>query len=463
MARFTIYSPDGDVALYTGTPTFNGSYMNPGSLTFRQIASPTPIDFEIGCYVDYSVLSENDVELRTGFRYYLYSLPQMSKTATQGRVGDSFVYDSVTLYDSSKLLDLIPFRDIVFDDNSEHYSTQESFSTYEAVDGIALRLQSCVEDLYPNDVWLFRLATTDMGAPSSIVELMTETREFSASSLTVLGALNHIYEVWPEVGWVYTYEQINGDWTNVITIGGVGTVGRTDDYLYGKGNGLLSIKRNISNENAIVNRLYPFGNTTNLPPRWYNNQDIHLADSADIRHLMLPISSWGTDSSDSLPSPLLAYIEDSDSIAKNGLRPGYVYFDGNNNLDDIYPTIKGLTTTNLRSYYAAGGAVDYPPTSDADGLPLDELIAVLPDSQSGSSEFDNGLSGDDGYVSLYKSSEGQTYAGVDTSVETTGGSYTSSSATDSVSSLSVSSAVDDATLFVSVDSIIGVALSSTAY
>ena len=68
-------------------------------------------------------------------------------------------------------------------------------------------------------------------------------------------------------------------------------------------------------------------------PRWYNSQDIKDAESVDIQNLMLPVEpimemdwdGWGE--TDGERDAAKAYVEDSASIAKNGLRPATVYFD----------------------------------------------------------------------------------------------------------------------------------------
>ena len=58
MARFDIIHNNAPIA--NGAPTFTGTYMKAGVLTFREIASPNPISWRIGSCVDYP---------RTGLRY----------------------------------------------------------------------------------------------------------------------------------------------------------------------------------------------------------------------------------------------------------------------------------------------------------------------------------------------------------------------------------------------------------
>ena len=113
MARFTIYSPTG-TALYTGTPTFTGQYMKPGFLEFREVALALFVELVPGCYVDYT---------RTGRRYKIYTAPQLKKQARPSSYGGAFVYQSVQLYDASKMLEYCPFRDLVTGDSRIHFST----------------------------------------------------------------------------------------------------------------------------------------------------------------------------------------------------------------------------------------------------------------------------------------------------------------------------------------------------
>ena len=138
MARFTIYSPTG-TALYTGTPTFTGQYMKPGFLEFREVALALFVELVPGCYVDYT---------RTGHRYRIYTVPQLKKQARTNSYGAAFVYQSVQLYDASKMLEYCPFRDLVLGDNRIHFSTQPSISTFEGCDGLARRFEACLQDQY---------------------------------------------------------------------------------------------------------------------------------------------------------------------------------------------------------------------------------------------------------------------------------------------------------------------------
>ena len=108
--------------------------MKPGMLEFREVASPTTIDWVVGDYVVYS---------RMGNRVYrLYSVPQLKKQARSTEYGGAFIYQNVQFFDDSKQLEICPFRDLVQGDNRIHFSTQPSISTFEGVDGLARRFQA---------------------------------------------------------------------------------------------------------------------------------------------------------------------------------------------------------------------------------------------------------------------------------------------------------------------------------
>ena len=319
MAKFDIYSSLG-VKKAEGYLTFTGTYMKAGVLDFREIGSPTPIDWAIGDYVDYT---------RTGMRYYLYTIPPVKRQTRNSKYGGAFLYQNVQFHDASYDFEICPFRDLVVGDNRIHFSTQPAISVFDNVAGIAERLGACLDDMYPGK-WVVRVASG-----TEYDSLMAEDRDFSVSGVSIKGALDKVYEVWPEVGWVYSYEQVDGVWKNVLTIGGAG-LNTAASYQYSKGNGLTSLARTVANGDELANRLYVYGSNRNMLPRWYNSQNIKDADSVDIQHLMLPVnaipsmdySGWGKTNvgGTDKPDPAKAYIEDATSIAARGLRPKTVYF-----------------------------------------------------------------------------------------------------------------------------------------
>lgn len=376
MARFSIHSPSGAL-LYTGTPTFTGSYMKPGMLEFREIASPVPIDFSAGCYVDYS---------RTQTRYKLYDVPQVKKQARPYSYGGAFLYQNVQFFDASKELEFCPFRDLVTGDNRIHFSTQPSISTFEGVDGLARRFQACLEDMYGTGSWVVRIAT--MAENPSMYDLMTEAREFTVSGINLLEALQKVYDIWPEVGWIYKVENEK----NTIVIGGAGLNQNTGTYAYGKGYGLTSLTRTVANADDLANRIFAYGSQRNMLPNWYRRSEIKDYQSVDIQHLMIPVTpvsgiSWynGWGLTNNKRDAAKAYLEDASSISRRGLRPKTAYFDGSEDLPEIYPTIQGMTIGDVRS-----SSAPYQPHSGwSDSVRVDQVW-------SSGLVRDNGLAGESG-------------------------------------------------------------------
>lgn len=370
MARFTIYSPTG-VALYEGTPTFTGQYRKPGMLEFRNVGVPTYLDFSPGCYVGYesggSVVPQYP---RTGFGYKIYTVPQVKKQARSGSYGGAFEYQSIQLYDASKELEYCPFRDIVKGDNRIHFSTQPSISTFEGCDGLASRFEACLRDQYDEggvQSWQVRTATAADGASRDLLDLMADAREFTVSGMNILECLDKIYDIWPEVGWIYTMETVGGRLTNTIIIGGAGLNPNQGTYAYGKGSGLKSLTRTVANADELANRIFAYGSQRNMSSDWYRFKSIKDAESVDIKHLMIPTSYWGE--TDGQPDAAKAFVDDGYSIERRGLHPRTAYFDGTEDLPEIYPTIEGMTIWDVRM-----ANPDYVPHNTwSDSARVDEL------------------------------------------------------------------------------------------
>ena len=363
MARFDIISKDGDSVRYSGKPRYNGSYLRPSYIEFSEIASPAPISWEVGDYLDYP---------RTGMRYRLYSIPQASKNARKDSHGKAFTYSNVQLHAATKELEIAPFRDLVSNDNSTHFSTSPDVATFEDVYGIARRIQACMDNLYPGR-WEIRVADFDATDDADIIEKITTAKEFALSGGTCLDALSRIYELWQDVGWVHTYEADK----EVIIIGYPNKrvdENTSDAFLYGKGNGLTAIKKNQTNKEEFATRLYVYGSERNLPARYYNGKDILNAESVDIRNLMLPIDSWGK--TDGIPDARKAYIENVEAVSKYGVIPKTHYFDSEDAGGEIYPSISKITIGQIRSALSALGETQYLPNQTlypVDGERVDKI------------------------------------------------------------------------------------------
>ena len=378
MARFSIMASGGGSVRFRGCPVYHGTYLKPSYLEFREISSDTPIAWAIGDYVDYT---------RTGLRYTLYDLPEMVQNSEKAGVAERYVYSNVRLYAKTKDFERCLFRDFVTADNTIHFSSRKDISTFENVDGVAARIQACLDSGYPGE-WSVVL---DADLKTS-VESATEAREFSIESgSTVLDALDRIYSVWDNVGWTYSYNSTTGK--NILTIGGANTkrAGNTvAGGSIGKGSGLTSVKATYSKLDDVCTRLYPFGSTRNMRARYYNSLEIKDAESVDIPNLMIPVSAWGK--TDSLPDPKKAFIRVTTLRDERllGVRPKILYFD-DEEYGEIYPSIERVTIGDVRASMAATDEY-YPSTSIyTDSERADEVksskTANLDDGTSGVKEI----------------------------------------------------------------------------
>ena len=388
MARFTIYSKDGKTVRHSGKLKYNGTYLKTSYVEFQEIASPEPIEWQVGDYVDYG---------RTGLRYKLYYIPQPKKQARRNSVEEAFVYENVQFHAATKMLERAIFHDVVKSDNAIHFSTRETLSTYENVYGIATRIQECMEELYPG-MWTIKVmdGITEESAPELYAQLH-EAKEFSISG-TCLDALSNIYNTWPTIGWVHTYDAETGK--DVITIGRPNVradINSTSQFVYGRGNGLTAIKKSYTNSEEIATRLYVYGSDKNLINRYYNSLDICNAESVDIANLMLPLRVWGKSDNGSgtlKPDARKAYIEKDGPVAEYGLIPKRVYFDGNDN-DDVYPSIENFTVGELTAAKEELGDTEYVPSTKIYSDPkerLDELKSADRITDSGMMSSDSGAS-----------------------------------------------------------------------
>lgn len=360
MATFRIMSADGSTVRYEGCPKYVGTYLKPSYLEFSDVCSPAPIEWQVGDYVDY---------FRTGLRYKLYTIPQATKKARKMANGSAFSYDGIQFFAATKDLEVALFRDLVPNDNGIHFSTDSNVSTFETVEGVARRIQACMDDIFPNR-WTIRVDNTN---DEGVNALMAETKEFSVSNGSCLSALEQIYQTWKNIGWSHTYDAASGK--DIITIGATSVrseANTTDVFAYGRRKGLSSLKKADANKDGFATRLYVYGSERNIQTRYYNGLDIYNADGADIRHLMIPPEHWGK--TGGKPDPRKAYLQAEDAIIeKHGLIPRIVYFNGGEN-EEIYPSIKGITANELREQMIACGLGDSEYLPDPSNNRIDKVV-----------------------------------------------------------------------------------------
>ena len=398
MAKYYIYSPSsGDTEIASGYPTYHAAYGKPAYLEFN-IYSPTPIPFEVG----------SDVVYR-GRSYKLYSIPEPKKQARSGEAGDAFYYQGVQFHDATRELENFIFTDKVLNGGEYFFSSRESTSTYENLQGILDRLTACVNDFPSPNSWVFKKVDGFDNDPD-LAAVANEPKEFPISGQSILDACNQITGIFKGVGWIYNYDDEGDEHQIIFGAPNIRTAGNTTGpFVYGKGGGLISLKKYITNKDKLCTRLYAYGGERNMSPRHYNAQEILSADAVDIPNLMIPISRWGLtydeDSGRDLPDARKAYVEDAAIVAALGMIPRKVYFDNDEN-GDIFPTIKGLTVQAIWEYDDEGGEVDYLPDYQhwSGDQRIDEVLSVQPSiADSSITTFDNGLAGDNGKSAFFKS------------------------------------------------------------
>ena len=345
MAKFKIYSKDGQSVRYEGCPKYNGVYLKVSYLEFTSISSPVPIDWHVGDYIDYP---------RTGLRYTLRSVPAVRKTAKSGQTGDAFTYPNVQFMAQTQDLVIAPFRDLVPGDNGVHFSTQQSVSTYENAYGIAARIQACLDDMFPG-IWSVEIYE-DLDA--DFEDKISEAVDFSISGASCLEACDRMYETWG-IGWTHYKDSSSGK--DILLFGRPNTRdtdNTTSDFVFGPGQGLTAIKRSTANTDELGTRLYVYGSTKNMLPDYYKGLDIYMGESVDIQNLMIPLSKWGV--TDDKPDAKKAFLEASpDVVEEIGLIPKTHYFDGSDG-EEIYPTLVGMTIGDVKA-----GSPDYYPNATA--------------------------------------------------------------------------------------------------
>lgn len=323
-----IYDIHGNEKAVARKLTYSGEFLGACSVSVN-ITSPTPIGFSIGDWLEYR-----------GERFELNYDPSVVKDSSLGGYGEGFVYENVVFNSLSDELTRCDFLDVVPSDNGMHYSSLPTFSFFaENIYALVERIQANLDRVYKADkAWTLKIHpeyTSDKNA------------NISASNLTCWDALALVHSTF---GANFT---IKG---RTITIGASGiAVGNL--FSYGKGNGLYSIERNAESNQKIITRLRAYGSTRNMPTGYYRNiEGGNVPNNMAVTHLMLP----------SFPSSTLDPYIDSKNLSELGVREGTVFFDGSGDLEEIYPTMEGITAEELKS---AGINVD------SEGF-LDEVVSA---------------------------------------------------------------------------------------
>lgn len=328
MSAWIIYDKNGLAKCEARRLEYSGEFLGACSVSVN-ITSPTPIGFSIGDWLEYR-----------GERFELNYDPSVVKESSLGGYGEGFVYENVVFNSLSDELTRCDFLDVVPADNGMHYSSLPTFSFFaENIYALVERIQANLDRVYKADkAWTLRIHPEYASDKNANI---------SASNLTCWDALALVHSIF---GANFT---IKG---RTITIGASGiAVGNL--FSYGKGNGLYSIERNAESNQKIVTRLRAYGSTRNMPTGYYRNiEGGNVPNNMAVTHLMLP----------SFPTSTLDPYIDSKNLAELGVREGTVFFDGSSDLEEIYPTMEGITAEDLKS---AGINVD------SEGF-LDEVVSA---------------------------------------------------------------------------------------
>jgi len=369
---------------------YSGTFMEIPMLTVT-IKSPALIAFAIGDFIvwDYD-----------GLTYTLKELPPVSKQATANTYGEAFVYEGVKFVSALADIKYLEFLDVVpTSDTTSHFSSLPTFSFYGNVFALIDRLNANLGRLYAN--WIVEAADVESG---DIYDALYTDRDVTIDSpIKVRDALALVYSMWG-LGFVYLYDTVTAKHT--ITIGEYGA--NTGGFSYGQGNGLYMVGKTITKEDSIVTRLRAYGSTRNMPARYYNTKvilDNRILIQNDpmlyLPNLMIPYTKWGENPYE--PDPELAYINCNNadieiltgvpdtSYVKYGIREQSVYFDGTNNTKEIYPTIEGITSGEMREavsgytgaqmgFYIPPSITEYPVgTERLDVISVGDNIALTDD------------------------------------------------------------------------------------
>ena len=312
MSEWIVYSKDGITEKCTiKSLEYSGSWMGECYIT-ATIKSATPLSFSIGDYLEYR-----------GERFEINYDPSVIKSATSGTYGEGFTYDNVKFNSLSDELTRCDFLDYVPEDNLIHYSSQPNFSFFaDTIDKLAERIQVNLDRVYTGEKkWTIEVYP----------EYVNKTNvNIVVSNMTCWDAL------------ALVKSQFNANFViknRTITIGTEG-IAVDNIFSYGKGNGLVTIERNAETDQKIVTRLRAYGSTRNLPMRYYfNNGEGIVPNNMAVQNLMLP----------SFPKETLDPYVDSENISELGIREATIFFDGSGDLEEIYPSMEGMTAEDLIS------------------------------------------------------------------------------------------------------------------
>ena len=243
MSEWIVYSKDGlTERCSVKSLEYNGEWMGKCNVSVT-ISSPSPIDFEIGDFLEYR-----------GERFEINYDPSVIKQSSRETYGEGFKYENVIFNSLSDELTRCDFLDYVPSDNQIHYTSLPTFSFFaDNIGKLAERIQTNLDRVYKgSQKWTIVVHN----------EYVNKTNvNITANNITCWDALALVKTEF-DANFV-----IKG---RTITIGTEG-IAINKLFSYGKGNGLVSIERNAESEQKIITRLRAYGSTKNMPESYYKN------------------------------------------------------------------------------------------------------------------------------------------------------------------------------------------------
>lgn len=271
MSSWTIYGANGSVKAVVKELELHDEWMAECFLTIT-VNSATPIDFEVGDYIDYR-----------DERYTINYDPSVLKKARRGTYGEGFTYENIKFVAVQDEVVRCDFNDIVLSDNQMHYTQLPTFPFYcETVDDLLDRIQANLEDLYPGG---WTLISPDLDKDRQRGMCVGREEDFVDAYNRYIGGGTFTYEktgvaltadnntCWDALKWVNEQFDLNFVVRGRVII--VGTTGAVigNRFRYGKGEGLYEVEKISDSEQKIITRLRGYGAETNLPDRYYSERN----------------------------------------------------------------------------------------------------------------------------------------------------------------------------------------------
>lgn len=286
---------------------YSGSWMGERYITVS-VKSPSVVDWQTGDYIMY----RNE-------KFVLNYDPSVVKSARANTSGDGFVYEGVKFNALHIEMDDVQFLDEVLNDNHVHYTSLPTFSFFAAtVDDFADRVQAnmnryCEQNDVSLSNWWVILTPSVSRTRARGRACGKTTSEKNAFDALFLTLWNAAYTVDPSVNGEKVNQNVNIN--NVSVLGGlpdiynifglhyttkgrvliIGAAAKETEHIfeYGKGNGLSSIERVAESDQKTITKLFAYGNSTNLPIRYYAN--LNKVCYADVTSVETEGASWKID------------------------------------------------------------------------------------------------------------------------------------------------------------------------